>query len=226
MEEGVEARNPVDRRQPCRTEHAPFAAGNLHKPQTPAAALRDVFRDSFRRQAHAEPLVQVRRLPTRFLQLERQQHIFRHTLGGKAADLLQRLAPRDRGGPAAECHAPGVLGGEQHIEEEALFVGPSARGTKAVLQRVGVKEVLRRLDATDLLVSKQRQRATEELRLKDKIGVDNGYDASSFESCRNALLILPAFACSLFERVMYPTLRRSQSSRNQSRRPSSRTKMR
>src|SRR5258708_557561 len=85
------------------------------------------------------------------------------------------LAARDRGGAAAECHAPGVLGGEQHIEEEALFVGPSARSTKAVLQRVGVKEVLRRLDATDLLVPKQRQRATEELWLRDKIGVENGY---------------------------------------------------
>src|SRR5260370_5085271 len=176
IEDRVEQRNPVARRQRCRTEHAPFAAGNLHKPQTPAAALRDVFRDSLRRQAHAEPLVQVRRLPTRFLQLERQQHVFRHTLGRKAADLLQSLAPRDRGGAAAECDAPAVLGGEQHIEEEALFVGPSARSTKAVLQRVGVKEVLRRLDATDLLVSKRRQPPTEEPCHWNKIGVKNCYE--------------------------------------------------
>src|SRR5712671_1756666 len=34
--------------------------------------------------------------------LRRKQHILRDTLGRKAADLFQSLAPRDRGGAAAE----------------------------------------------------------------------------------------------------------------------------
>src|SRR5260370_4952796 len=180
IEERVEQRNPVDRRQRCRTEHAPFAAGDLHKAETSAAAQRDVFRDPFGRQAHAEPFVQVRRLPTRFLQLERQQHILRYALGGKASDLLQSLATRDRGGAAAECYAPGVLGREQHIEEEALLVRPSARRTKAMLERVWIKKALRRLDATDLLIPEQCKRAAQELGLLDKIGVEYGYQFARF----------------------------------------------
>src|SRR5260370_7958392 len=75
IEERVEQRNPVDRRQRCRTEHAPFAAGDLHKAETPAAALRDVFRDPFGPQAHAEPFVQLPRLPTHSLHLVLHHHI-------------------------------------------------------------------------------------------------------------------------------------------------------
>lgn len=49
-----------------------------------------------------------------------------------------------------------------------------------MLERVWIKKVLWRLDATDLLIPEQCKRATEELWLRDKIGVENGYEFARF----------------------------------------------
>src|SRR5690349_4317180 len=59
------------------------------------------------------------------------------------------------------------------IKEKTLLVGPDMPDDQVGLDRVSIKEVLRRLHQPDLRIMEQRHCPPEKIAMRDKIGVEN-----------------------------------------------------
>src|SRR4029077_17378374 len=91
---------------------------DLHQAETPAASLGYVFLHALRREAEAQPLIEVNRPPACVIELKGEQKILGDAVGRKAAAILQRACADDRGCPATKGRPPGVLRGHHMIKEE------------------------------------------------------------------------------------------------------------
>ena len=108
-------------------------------------------------------------LPAAGMQLDGGVEVLGDRLGRDAADLHERFASDDGGGPAPEHAVVPVLAGQDHLEEHALVVAPGLE----VLERVVVAEVVRGLDHRHPAVVEVAHRRVEDVRLGHVVGVQH-----------------------------------------------------
>ena len=88
-------------------------------------------------------------------------------------------ATRITAATAAESGSPGVLAGEQFIEEEPLFIGPHPRGKQVRLHGVGIKKVSWRLHDAHSGIFKQTQGSPKYLAVGYEVGVEQQHELRS-----------------------------------------------
>ena len=186
IKEGVQETDAIDKAKAVATpQRAQWTAKDLHEAQRPAAALGDVFLQSFRCQAERKLLIEIDGAITDLLHLQRNEIVLGDGFGGKATDALQYLEAEHRRCAAAEGCSPRVLRGHHHVKEIALFVRPHVCGREVDLHRVGVGEVLRRLHDANVAVAHEGERAAQKLRGWNEIRVQNTYECGRFGQCRH-----------------------------------------
>ncbi len=84
-------------RHPALRSPEAFLDENLHRAQSPSAALEEVLLGSFRREANCQGLVVVKGLPPGADELESRVHIFGDRFGGDTSDLPQGAHAQKRG---------------------------------------------------------------------------------------------------------------------------------
>ena len=122
-----------------------------------------------RGEALHQGLAVVAGLPAAAVQLDRRVEVLGDGLGGDAADLDERVAPDDRGGPAPEDAVVAVLAGQDDLEEHALVVTPGLE----VLERVVIAEVVGGLDHRHLGVVEIAHRGVEDVGLGHVVGIEH-----------------------------------------------------
>ena len=173
VQHAVQVVQALHERQPGSGEGPVLEQRDLDRAEAPARPLRDVFGQPFGREADAQPLVE----PAGHIAVAHHRvgeiDVLRHGLVRKAADLLQPVAADQEGGADAEGRVPGVLGGLEHVEEDALVVDPGLGGHQVVLDRVGVEVELRSLHHPDPLVVEEADRPLEQVRVGREIGIEH-----------------------------------------------------
>ena len=151
--------------------HAPDVHGAL----PPAHPLTDEGLDRFRRQAEGQRLGVVDRPVALRMQAHRGVQVFGDGAGGEAADLVECAAPHHGATAAEEGGVPVVLAALNDAKEQRLL-GPHRApcAAPAVLERVEVVEVLRRLHEAQLGVVEVAQRAGQEVAPGCVVGVEDG----------------------------------------------------
>src|SRR5262245_57107954 len=103
------------------------------------------------------------------LKLEGCEHVLGDRLGRHTARGEERLHPESRRCAAAEGSAPGILASELRTEEESLFVGPVPPAQQVPLDRVGIEEMLRRLDDADIRIVEEAEHPLEDIAMGHEI---------------------------------------------------------
>ena len=103
---------------------------------------------------------------------------------GKPPACSDEIAAHQKRRADAEGAAPGVLGGLEHVEEDALIVDPALGCHQIVLDRIGVEEELRRLDHAGALIVEEPDGAAQDIRLHGEIRIENEDKRRVGETCR------------------------------------------
>jgi hypothetical protein len=175
IEEGLDQADPERKRKTvAESKGTRPASADLDEALAPARALHRILVDPFWREANRQFFVQIYGRVAAFPETNREQEVFGNGIGGKTADLPQRGETNDGGGAAAEGQMPGVLGGHDDVEEEALLVRKDLGNGQVALDRIGIEEVLRRLHDAYGRVLEQAERARDEIGKGDEIRIEYG----------------------------------------------------
>ena len=130
--------------------------------------------DRLRRETVGEPFVVIDGRPSLRVDADRSQHVLRDRARREAVDVVERRAPHDRAAPDEVGGVPAVASRLDEVVEKPLL-GPDVFlfVVGAVLERVDVVELLRRLGEGDLLVPEIADEAIDEMRERRVVRVEN-----------------------------------------------------
>ncbi len=140
----------------------------------PAQPLRVERGHVLGRLAADHALADPQRLPAPRVHAQAGVHVLRDRLDGDVADLLQRLAAEDGRAAGEDRGVPVVAAGLDDVVEELPLL--PVRGLRVVepgLERLEVVEGVRRLHETQLFVLKIPDKARDEVRVGDVVGVED-----------------------------------------------------
>ncbi len=110
------------------------------------------------------------------METDRRVDILGDRLGRDPADIAERRHPDDPAGSAPERRAPAVLAGLKNPVEERLLVEALVAIARGVFERLGVVEILRRLDESDGRIVEVAERPYEKLGRRDVVGVEDCHE--------------------------------------------------
>ena len=95
VENAVEERKSADQADPRRTEKGPPRIDLLDRAKTPSRPLGDILVEAFRREAHAEHLVEEYGAIAVLFELEGREHVLRDGFDGHPARRNESIDPKN-----------------------------------------------------------------------------------------------------------------------------------
>src|SRR5256714_5083541 len=158
-------------------------AQDLHRTLPPTQSL-DVIRERRRwGESVSQGLAVINRLPASAVEYDRCLHVLGDRLGRESADLFESRAPKHAAAAAEKRRVPAVLPRLKEREEDPiLFPQAPALFVHDVSERIGIVEVLRRLNERDSRVAEVAKQTVEDVRQRDVVRVELENELAARES--------------------------------------------
>ncbi len=154
-------------------EQDSFLAPHVHRTHAPAHPLLEKGLDLRRGHAVSQRFAVIDRTISALVQTQAGVDVLGHRAGRETADPVECAAANHRATAAVEGGVPDVLAALDHAKEQGLFgPGDPAARIGAVLERIEVVEILRRLHERHLRIVEISQRLQQKIAPRRMIGIE------------------------------------------------------